>query len=316
MAKTTRWQVVVFIALEAIILGISFFVGLWMKEEKRIAAVSEKKIENDYTLLFDIEGVEEKGENILFYGWTVYPDAQNKEIALVLKAEDNEEHILFADLTEKKGITDSFLLSENFGNQGFEASIRKTKLDTNSCHEIFISVLFETEKNGETVESRKKIATCMYYYDGNIYCYNPKEFKKPNVISEELIRVVEEGTVRAYDSVEGIWVYQYDTKLFCLIDSNKNRICEETKLDVPVMVLTSCEELLPENRQQYGNDHLGAYYANEKYAKENKEVIQVVEVELPTEYPVTYVMTGVYDNTQKQWKKLLAIPMFDWCVYK
>ena len=54
MEKKTKWKVVVFVVLEVMILGVSFLIGQGMKEEKKLAAVSEKKIDTDYTLLFDI----------------------------------------------------------------------------------------------------------------------------------------------------------------------------------------------------------------------------------------------------------------------
>lgn len=312
--KKTLWQVVVFIVLEMLVFAVYFIGGKWGEEEKRKAAVIEQEVVVDYSLLFNIEKIIEKDVDVEFSGWAFCPDTKNKEIALVLReTEDNTEHILYAELKEKEGITDYFFVNEKSGKIGFDARIKKEKLDSSGCYEILLCLLYETTTD-VMVECRKKISTGVYYCGGQTYGYNPKEFKEPMVYSEELVNVVKNGSVRAYNSEDGIWVYQNDSKLYCLIESNKNQISEETRIDVPVMVSTSCTELLPENRQQYGNDHLGAYFADEKY-KNEEEIIQVVAVELPTEYPITYVSTGLYDNIEKDWKRQFVIPMFDWRMY-
>ena len=119
-----------------------------------------------------------------------------------------------------------------------------------------------------------------------------------------------------HDSVEEEWLYQFQGKAYYIVNADKNPISEEAKLIVPMMPSTSRPDLLPEERKQYGGDHLGAFYANEGYRREGIWPYQVVVVDLPVTYPMTYLSTGIYDDKKVCWKKIHVVSFLDWREYR
>ena len=83
-------------------------------------------------------------------------------------------------------------------------------------------------------------------------------------------------------------------------------------MKIPVMIMTSRNDLLPEHRIQYGTDHLGAYCEDLKYARDGILPYQIVCVELSKQYPGTYVSTGLYDTKSNSWIKHFNLSIADW----
>lgn len=315
--KNKVWQLVVFFVLEAMVLGCYFIAGKWADEEGRKEVIRKQGISSSYRLLREIEDVEIKDDMIKFSGWAFYPDAKNKEVALVLRDAEGkeEEHVVLCDLYDRDEIENYYFGETKTRNIGFLANIKEKELDKNKCYEMLIGLIYQTKNDQKGLETAIKVTTNRFFYKGEIFDYNPKDFVQPEIQDEELRSVIEKGKVRAYDKEEGLWIYQYNQKLFYVIDSRINHVCEENNLSIPVMASTSRTKLLPGERQQYGSDHLGAYYASDLYEREDVIPYQVVEVQLPLEYPLTYIKTGLYNNEEKMWETSLYILLYDWRVY-
>ena len=315
-SKKSVRQVTIFLVLEILILGIYLIGVRGAREVGREKAISKLEESTYYSVLCEVENVELKDDKVEFSGWAFYPNARNKGIAVVLcETESGKEHVLLAELEEKEHIEDYFMLNGCSGDVGFRANVKKTELMQEKCYEILIALTYESESDGKVSERERKIIINQFYYDGEIHSYNPKTFTKPEIQDEGLARVVEEGDVRGFDSESGVWIYQYEKKLYYIIDSSVNRVSKEANVCIPVMPRTLRRDLLSDKRRQYGYDHLGAFYADESYNVEGVSPYQVVVVELPLEYPITYVETGLYDSNKKTWIKRLVIPMFDWRMY-
>jgi len=310
-------QIVIFLVCEALILAMYVIGGRWAKMQGKKDVICRRAVEVDTALLCELENVDVLDGNVVFTGWALHINSQNKGIALILNAtEGEEEHVFWGTFSERRDIKEYYVPDWEFEECGFTASTSKKEFKKDMCYEILVNLSY-LEKNGNTfVEANKKMATGYFYYNEKLYQYNPTEFEKPLIKDEELLQVLEDGILRMYDAKEDEWLYQYQGKAYYIVNADKNRISEETRLVVPMMPSTSRPDLLPEERKQYGGDHLGAYYADESYWREGILPYQVIVVDLPTTYPMTYLSTGLYDDSNVCWKNSHIIPFFDWREYR
>ena len=118
---------------------------------------------------------------------------------------------------------------------------------------------------------------------------------------------------------EGAWerlgIYQYEDRLLYVIDSEKHDISSNTDIVVPVMINSTRLDLLPEEMRTYGYEHFGLHSGDELF-EDDMQKYQIVEIELPKKYPVTYLNTGIYDNGQKLWIKRYSVSLVDWREYE
>lgn len=192
---------------------------------------------------------------------------------------------------------------------GFTSEIDKNDIEPNECYEIqFWIEDKECVENSVTLDLYRKITTNEYFYNGELYSYNPNTFKRPDISDQEIIKVMDEGSLRAYDAENEIWIYQYERKLYYIMNMQGISM-KEADVCVPVMPSTSREEMLPEDRRQYGFDHWGTFIEDMKYSREGILPYQVVVVDIEASYPITYITTGLYDNFLQMWKKSFLITL-------
>lgn len=317
MLKEKRWQIVLFLVCEVLILMLYMLGGQWAKTQSEKNIISRRPVEVDTNLLCEVEKTDIADGEVVFSGWALYLNAQNEAISLILDSVTNKKEYIFSgDFFKREEAADYYVQGLEYGHCGFSARISEKKLEKGTCYEILVNLTY-TDKFDKTMkEEEKKVSTGCFYYNGELYRYNPIEFQKPLITDKELTQVIEEGILRMYDSVEGEWLYQYQGKAYYIVNGDKNCISGENGLIVPMMPSTSRPDLLPEERKQYGGDHLGAYYADESYRREGILPYQVVVVDLPTTYPMTYLSTGLYDDSNVCWKNSHIIPFFDWREYR
>ena len=98
----------------------------------------------------------------------------------------------------------------------------------------------------------------------------------------------------------GIYVYQYDDKLYWIADE-KFKFNEDGLTFIQYQIYTSQKDKLPEHRIQHGFDNLGFYFEEYEYKDENTYPYRVAIQDLPYEYPITSILTGVYNSSEKSW---------------
>lgn len=258
----------------------------------------------DYKILKTISDVQTEGKKITLSGWALRLNSSNKDIQIVLKQSGGSE----AEVMETKCVEDEqvgayFQPGWDFGKSGFVANIDKKDLKKNVCYEVFVVLSYEEESETDensNKEFRKKLSMNRYLYNENLYDYNPLLFEKPEIQDDELLRVIDNGSVLQYSSEYKFWIYQYEGMLYYFLDSAFGSM-KENNIGIPVIPYTSRKELLPEDKPE--NDYLGFFFEDEKFGADRVGKYQVVSVSLPTNYPIVYMTTGLYDNTAKRWVK-------------
>lgn len=316
-SKRTIKQVLICIGLLCVIWGVYFFSVRGIKRTNEENSIRKQAVEVDYKVLFGVERVKTEKGNISLSGWALRLNSVNSAIYLVLQpTDDSEAEVFLAECTESKEIGEYFAPKWDFGECGFTVDLNEERLKEGICYEVLIVLDYEekTEVGESVTKTRKKITTSQYLYNGELYRYNPEDFEEPKISDAEIIHVLENGVLRAYDLKEQIWIYQYEKQLYFIVNSNYS-LDKSSSIRIPVMPQTSREDLLPEERRQYGFDHLGAYHLDENYIREGVTPYQIVVVNIPTEYPLIYITTGLYDNLYQTWTKRFDIRMSDWRVY-
>jgi len=309
--EESRKLQICFFSISMIILVVIY--SLASIEIKNIV-VSEKEPVLDYKILCNIEKIETDNEVVKFKGWALRMASQNVSTKLVLQSLDGTDiEVIDTKSEERRDIEEYYVPNWDFGQCGFVTEIKQKKLVDDLSYEIFLMLEYKEkqEDDKETIEMTNKVSTGQFYCNGRLYNYNPQEFFEPSITDTELSHIIDEGVVKAFDPNEQIWVYQYGNTLYFIVNSRYDSL-KESSIRIPVMPHTSRTELLPENRQQYGVDHLGAYCEDDKYRREGVLPYQVTEVELLVDYPVTYISTGLYDDEVSEWICHFVIPMAEW----
>lgn len=311
------YRIVFFVVSMLCIIGMYILIREDIEWNKHTLQIQTGEVVFDKNVYFDIETCKREGENSIISGWVIKADANIEKVYVIFK-EANSNKIYREKQKGRKEIANYFLQDESEDAYGFELRI-DDELDNASCYEILLYLCL-TEKDEAEQRTGKavwteQIKTGKYIYQQKIYNYNPKEFYAPH-LEGAYAKVVQDGIVRAYDIDKQYWVYQYQAQLFYfagreLVDVNKDK-----QLSVPVMPSTSISELLPEGRRQYGGDHLGAFSLDNIYTNTLGESFYIQVVNLPKDYPITYMSTGIYNNMDQMWITHSFIPMFDWRIYK
>jgi len=133
-----------------------------------------------------------------------------------------------------------------------------------------------------------------------------------NIKSELLREVFTNGRLCFYQKNEGMYVYQYNDQLYWI--ANEEFDYDEDKLTyIQYQLYTPQINKLPENRMQYGFDNLDFNFEEYEYVDENTAPYRVAIKDIPADYPITYIVTGVYDTVNKAWiwqKQINMNPIF------
>ena len=318
-SKKPILQVLICVGLLCLIWGTYIPIARSFEKKNEEPKILNLPVITDHTILTDVEDVKIKDGKVVLNGWGLRLNTKNSAIHLVLQPTDGSTgQVLSPRCTDREDICDYFAPDWEFGKVGFSANVKESALQKDICYEILLTISYEetVEFEGKEygMERRRKITTGQYLYEGNLYRYNPKEFERPDITEPGLVQVMDEGILRAYNQKERLWVYQYDNQLYFLINSESGSL-RESVIKIPVLRYTSRVDLLPEEHKKNGYERLGSYYEDEYYRKVGVLPWQVVVVDLPTEYPVMSVNTGLYDNELKEWNLNLRIMMSSWRVF-
>lgn len=288
----------------------------WIEEEEKRKKVIEQEVEMDTKLLCEIENVKVSDGCVSFEGWIFYLNERCTQMAVVLhETEGEQELISFGELGENRREIGEYYLKNPQGNEvDFCVEFDEKEISSDKCYEILVSLSYKTNGNKSGVEE-KKVSVNRFYYNGEVYEVNPVDYEEPQIDVKEVNDFIEMGQARICDTNEGFWIYQYEDRLLYVIDSEKHDISSNTDMVVPVMINSTRLDLLPEEMRTYGYEHLGLHSGDELF-EDDMQKYQIVEIELPKKYPVTYLNTGIYDNGQKLWIKRYSVSLVDWREYE
>lgn len=304
MSKIKKWfrsveesrkkQIIFFCVSMAVIIGLYIPFFSQMRNMRDVNIIKEQQIAYDYEFLYDFESIENQNDKINFKGWAFRLGKTNTRIGIVLSATDgSDEEVLLAGRTERNDV-DEYLNTET-GQCGFYADIKADKLEKDVCYEVQIAVQYEND-----IDERVCVRTDTkkYLYNSQVYEYDPTNFVIPQLVEEELVEVITNGTLCTYSMEKRVWIYIHEGRLYCIADANYWVPLEEVP-SVPNVFFTLHDELVPEERKEKydtrGFDSLEIYPTEENYYAGVDAVYCVTSVPLP-EYPITYVRTGTYGN--------------------
>jgi len=293
-----------------LIFCVSILAVFFVIDKVCINAIENNKYEKDViereevisqNMIYEIEKLEYGIEDISITGWVAWNDVEWENVAIVLQAEDSSEVVVSkAELVERQDVKGCFNSMKNVKSMGFTTSISTKKLKDNVCYEVLVDVSYKTTaESGTVIRSGIKMTTHRYLYDGIEYTYNPLQFVEPNINSEEWKNIFENARLCDYSMEHGTWIYIYEGVLYVIIDSRKVPPIEKV-LSVPIEMYTSRGDLVPESQlERYtkrGHTYAEIYLNESHYLDEEKKDYFVVSYELPTDYPILYIYTGLYGN--------------------
>lgn len=271
--------------------------------------ISSKPITVDYNVISNIETVQCEEGKIKISGWVIRNNSKNRKVKLVLEpSTQNKKNIVIdARLKEDKNISNFFFEGSGCDAERFEASFSGRKIDKDECYRI--NLFYEVETKDSFYQL--KFFSNKFLYQNELFSYDPITFIEPEITDSELLNVIENGEVKGYDKKYQLWIYQLDNLLYFIVNPSFGSM-EQAVIGIPVMPKTSRVEQLPEHRVQYELDHLGYYFENLDYQRIGVLPYQIVRVPLSTEYPNTYVITGLYDNVNEEWVSQFYLPVAGW----
>lgn len=246
---------------------------------------------------YQIETAELNNDLLKITGWCFNKDESRSDpnsvprvrIVLVDTESYSDFHYYKADCgIPREDVNNYYHNGLDYTYCGFETEINLSKLDINNKdYEILIQ---------PDVSSEHTIRPDLFLHEGcimNTVSSNPDAIE---LTGTDLTEIVNNGLVRAYLPEIGAFVYQYNWKVYYLLDEKYPINDGWTRLEFNVG--TNCPELLSESMQEYEFENLGFNVSDYEitdtlYAGKYRVIVH----ELPVEYPITYVDTGYYNSS-------------------
>jgi|LSQX01.1.fsa_nt_gb hypothetical protein len=289
--------------LTCIILS-SIIIGVFLLFNKVIDVKNYRKysLEEDIKLMTCVENIfiENKFLSIEGYGFQLEQDSENSAISIILRnLKKNDEIWMKVEAVSRPDVQDYFDSEYNYEDSGFIATTKQNNLDMDEGYEIIID-LNTINDNGKT--HRTTVSTNQYLYEGKLISYNPYEFVQPdmNIQSETLQKIFNEGTLYFYREEYGLYIYEYQDKLYWIATENL-QFDKEGQTLIAYQLFTSQVSKLPEDRISYGFDNQSFNLEDYEFIDEITVPYRIAVRDIPTDYAITYIKTGVYNRISKRW---------------
>lgn len=266
-------------------------------------------IVDDIRLINSVESIRHEGDGIQLegYAFILEKDSSESKISVFLRNLDTKDEIwLDMEQVDRVDVDSYYDGGYNYKNSGFIAYNKGIIVNSDEAYEIIINIDYrESDKNG-TQNKRKTVSTNQYISGGELYSYNPIDFDLPsiNIESDLLKKVFTNGTLCFYHKEEGIYVYQYNGRLYW-IATDDFKFEENDKTYIIYHLYTSQVDKLRASRIKHKFDNLDFDFESYEYKEENTTPYRVAIRDIPEEYAITYIKTGVYNRDLKKsyWTK-------------
>ncbi len=257
---------------------------------------SEYNIIDDKTChIFQIDKMEFADNEMVLTGWVfrVMTDALTDDFDIILYdyKNDNEYYMNVVDEV-RADVNEYFDCECDYSESGFVADI---SIDRLNLRENDYEVLIR-QRNTKNVYK-----TGNYISDGELIYVEPDDYEPIVVIDEELKEIVDKGILRVYRPDVGMYVYQYEGKLYW-IANNDYMFEDDGSTYMQYQLWTMNTAKLPEYRLEnnWFFDNIGFNFEdNELETMQND--YRVASTLLPTEYPITTIEIGYYVNDTWIW---------------
>lgn len=294
------WKQVLFFCVSMVVIsGLYLWTNTYLINLRQQEKLKNLKVTTDYDVLYQFFDVEQNGKGISISGCVARRNSKTQGITLMLHPTDGSEEFFATATMENQ--TDA--LASSYKEAGYElfsfTAEWEKSYEEDTCYEVLLALQYEseqkTEDNTEWIEKEEKLSTGKYFYNGELYSYNPLDYVAPEVKNAEFMEAVEKGNILAYSMEKECWIYEYNKELYCIFNFSLFGTMEQ-RPEIPVFIQTFQEDKLPEHRKEYGRDYFGYYLTEMDYELYQNENYFLYRTELPTEYAITYLSTGVYQN--------------------
>lgn len=274
-----------------------------IQQHRENVILHEMHLSTDTQVLSNVEITNSEKGLLEFSGWALRLNSKTTNICMILEdTSEKTKAVILPTQVKENSISEYYVQGWNSGKNGFAASIKEKKIQKDVCYEIILLLDYEEEIEGssgiEVQNNCKKISTKKYLFNGNIYPFNVAEFQPPMVYDIALYEVLQNGTLCSYEPEGNMYIYQYNNKLYWFLRSD----CEAVEENhyVPYHIHTSMVSNLPDESEQYGFENRDFYFSNNEVQVAG-ELYRVAIADLPHEYAITYVSTGLYSLQNSKW---------------
>ncbi len=299
LEQNKKLQVIVFVVSMVVIIGVYILGTKYAENSRTKINISEQKVTVDFETLAIVENVGIKDKQFEFSGWGLKVNKNIVDMKLVLQATDGSDlQVINVENVERNDIVSHYKVDWNYGVCGFIGYIKKKSVQENVCYEIQLIFDYKEEQTEESIQVSRKVSIDKYLYNGNLYEYNPQEFVQPKVEDEWVNKVIKYGKLCGYTLENDLYIYQYENQLVWMVSSEYEFLDEN--MYVPYHIYSTEVSKLPEDRQHMGYDNRDFYFVNDEIVIDNTEY-RVAVKELPEEYVISKIVTGVYDVALQKW---------------
>ncbi len=291
-------QVAICIALMTIIMSVYVLTNEQIKTSKTMSSLKKMESGYNYSVISKIENIEEKGNEIVISGNVIRNGVSVEKLFLILQS--NGREFFFETEFEVEKQRDKSIENKWEGQlYRFYVNIGNDELISENCYEILLG-LRENIGGKDTGKIQvEKIHTNSFLYQNQIHTVDASKIVSPCFSDAWISTVIEDGRICAYNDRFPAWVYCYEGALYWIFSDEYCRELEE--MYIPLHISTFLNKDLPEYSRQDGFENKDFNFFSHEYEMSKAEKYRVACVELPKEYPITYVSTGIYDRLAGKW---------------
>lgn len=238
---------------------------------------------------FQLEKVNYNSNDIELYGFCFQYNRVCDSPRISLKS-TNSEKIIPLSVTyniEREDVNQYFLCDNEYRDVGFYAVGKAIGQEE---YEVMLSLGWPM-----------LIPTGVYIREGQIYYAKSGTYYSPRG-GEDLEKITTNGILRVYRPKEHCWIYQYHEHLYWIVD-DQFRFENDGETVIQYQLETTQKNRLPQHRLENGWmwDNLSeSFEDNEIYGDFGS--YRVMKRRLPTEYSITSIETGYYQNGKWIWR--------------
>lgn len=303
---TLQLQLIICIVLSSIVLAffLVFYKIIDKKQFRKYDLIDDIKLINSVENLSIVNDI----ITISGYAFLLNTDASEYTNQIVLKSVETDDEIWFnMEQINRPDVNAYYKSKHDYSNSGFLAKTKINNLEDDIVYEI---IIINDYINNKAKKNRIAVSSKRYVLNKQLYNYNPYEFDNPIINDESSLLglVFSDGSLCFYRKDVGLYLYQYNGKLYW-IATNDFKFDENGSTYIMYHMFTSQIDKLPESRIGEGYDIRSFIFEKFEYKDEITTPYRVAVRDIPQEYPIVYVMTGVMDldNNIRLWSEYFHI---------
>ena len=232
---------------------------------------------------FQVDSVEFTDGAIELNGFAFRYEHPSSDYSLFLRSEDETRIELEKESVERQDVNEYFLCDYDYTSSGFTARAEVSEGE----YEVLIKWPWSIA-----------LSTGVYINSDGVHYASRKEFEVPKIDTD----FIQKGVVRVYRPDFHCWVYQYEGSLYWIVDQDFN-FEEDNTTYIQYQLWTTRTENLPKERldNNWLWDNIGGNFEDYEIQGDFGKY-RVMKRGLPTEYPITAIVTGYHKDRKWIWR--------------